>query len=263
MLLFNKLKDGDEFTCAEKAVVDYILKNPKKDVTLSVDELANETFSSPSCVVRLAKKLGMKGYSDFKIKLATELNTLMIDEKRVEVNMPIDEETKQEEVPHIFFKMYYQTLTDVYNSLDVDALLKAVDAIYASDAITMFGVGPSMIAIQDFVFKAQRLRLPVYAYDIRGFENVHRIKNTKNPLTIVVSNDANSQRIRDWIIESNKFDIKIVLITTNEKSPMVKLCDYVIFMDHGEDSIKKLGSFSSRIAASYILDIIFALLFMK
>ena len=87
-MLFNKLKEYKDYTYNEKAVIDYILENPNKVINLSVEELAKVTYSSTACIVRLAKKLGMKGYSDFKIKLALELNSAIINEKRIEINMP-------------------------------------------------------------------------------------------------------------------------------------------------------------------------------
>lgn len=47
----------------------------------------------------------MKGYSEFKIKLASEISSLILDEKRVEINMPIKENTNEEEIPEKFYKM--------------------------------------------------------------------------------------------------------------------------------------------------------------
>ncbi|MCI5774463.1 MAG: MurR/RpiR family transcriptional regulator [Erysipelotrichaceae bacterium] len=263
MLLYNKLKDSKDFTSAEKAIVDYILNNPKEAINLSVDELANVTFSSPSCVVRLAKKLGMKGYSEFKIKLATEMNMLLIDEKRIEVNMPVCKDTKLEDIPKRFYNLYYQIITDVYNSFDINKMIELADRIYKSDSVTMFGVGPSMLVIQDFIYKASHLRLPIFANSLIGFENVHNFRNAKNPLTIVVSNNANSNRVRNWIFENKKLNIPVALITANEHSPLIKVCDHVVIMDHGEHDITKIGSFASRIAMLYALDILYILLFMK
>ena len=91
MSLFQKLKESQKFTHNEQAVIDFILNNPQEVINLSVDELAKVTYTSPSCIVRLTKKLGVKGYSDFKIKFASELNSLILNEKRIEINMPFEQ----------------------------------------------------------------------------------------------------------------------------------------------------------------------------
>ena len=98
MSLFQKLKESQKFTHNEQAVIDFILNNPQEVINLSVDELAKVTYTSPSCIVRLTKKLGVKGYSDFKIKFASELNSLILNEKRIEINMPFEQNIKEEDI---------------------------------------------------------------------------------------------------------------------------------------------------------------------
>lgn len=263
MSLFNKLNEYQDFTHNEKNVIDYILKNPKKVISLSVDELAKATYSSTACIVRLAKKLGMKGYSEFKIKLASELNSLIIDEKRIEINMPFDSNTKEEDIPQMFFKMYYQIINDVYNSLDIDQLKNVANLLYRSDAITAYGVGSSLLVIQDFIIKCQKLRLPIYCNTQIGFENVHRVKNAKNPMALIVSNSASSMRIKNWVFENVNLNIPVILITSNEKSPLIKLCKQAIVLNHGENDVVKQGSFASKLSMTFALDNIYMLLFMK
>lgn len=263
MSIFNKLKEYKGFTCTEKSVIDFILKSPKEAVNLSIDELANVTYSSPACIVRLAKKIGMKGYSEFKIKLASELNSLILNEKRIEINMPIEENTKEEEIPEKFYKMYHQVVDDVYNSLDVHQLKNVANLIYRSDAITMYGVGSSLLVVQDFVMKCQKLRLPIFYNTQIGFENVHRIKTSKNPIAVIVSNNATSTRVKNWVLENTQLKIPVILITSNEKSPLIKLCKQTIVLNHGENNILKQGSFASKISMTFILDNIYMLLFMK
>ena len=207
---------------------DYILENPNKVINLSVEELAKVTYSSTACIVRLAKKLGMKGYSDFKIKLALELNSAIINEKRIEINMPIEQGIKEDDIPKRFYKMYYQIIDDVYNSLDIEQLKSVAELLYRSDSITAYGVALSLLAVEDFVVKCQKLRLPISCNNQIGFENVHRAKTAKNPIALIVSNNASSSRVKNWVFENIHLNIPVILITSNEKSPLIKLCKQVV-----------------------------------
>lgn len=262
-MLFNKLKEYQDYTYNEKAVIDYILENPNKVINLSVDELAKATYSSTACIVRLAKKLGMKGYSDFKIKLAVELNSAIINEKRIEINMPIEQGTKEEDIPKRFYKMYHQIIDDVYNSLDVQQLKSVAELLYHSDSITAYGVASSLLVVEDFVVKCQKLGLPIFCNNQIGFENVHRVKTAKNPIAVIVSNNASSSRVKNWVFENIQLNIPVILITSNEKSPLIKLCKQVVIFNHGENQIMKQGSFASKISMSFLLDNIYMLIFMK
>lgn len=263
MSLFNRLKENKDFTCTEKTIIDFILDNPKEAVNLSINELANATYSSQACIVRLAKKLGMKGYSEFKIKLASELNSLILDEKRIEINIPIEENTKEDDIPKKFYKMYHQIIDDVYNSLDIHQLKNVANLIHHSDAITMYGVGSSLLVVQDFIIKSQKLRLPIFYNTEIGFENVHRIKTAKNPIAIIVSNSAKSTRVKNWVFENVHFNIPVILITSNENSPLIKLCKQAIILNHGENEVVKQGSFASKISMTFLLDNLYMLLFIK
>ena len=117
MSLFQKLKESQKFTHNEQAVIDFILNNPQEVINLSVDELAKVTYTSPSCIVRLTKKLGVKGYSDFKIKFASELNSLILNEKRIEINMPFEQNIKEEDIPKRFYQMYHQAVSYTHLTL--------------------------------------------------------------------------------------------------------------------------------------------------
>ena len=42
---------------------------------MSIQELASKSFTSPPTIMRLCKRLGLKGFSDLKIEIASELKT--------------------------------------------------------------------------------------------------------------------------------------------------------------------------------------------
>lgn len=263
MSLFQKLKESQKFTHNEQAVIDFILNNPQEVINLSVDELAKVTYTSPSCIVRLTKKLGVKGYSDFKIKFASELNSLIFNEKRIEINMPFEQNIKEDDIPKRFYQMYHQVIDDVYHSLDIQQLKNIAHLLYHSDAITVYGVGSSLLIAQDFVMKCQKLRLPIYCNTQIGFENVHRFKTSKNPIAFIISNNATSTRVKNWVFENIHLNIPVILVTSNENSPLIKLCKYAVILKHGENNIIKQGAFASKISMTFLLDNIYMLIFMK
>lgn len=53
----------------DKEIIAYMLNNPEQIKKLSITELADITFTSKSTVLRLVKKLGFSGYSEFKYHL--------------------------------------------------------------------------------------------------------------------------------------------------------------------------------------------------
>lgn len=260
MLILERLKDKSLFTNAEYEVVDYILKNPKKMIELTVDELATTTFSSPSSIVRLCKKVGMKGYSDFKIKLATEINTFVLDAQRVELDMPIMKNAKDEDIPQTFLNLHYQALSDVYNSLDMLAMKKAVQLIKNADLISLFGRGESLIIAEDLHYKLRRIGVTTILESLNGFETALYHENIKKNVAILISHYGNSRQVKATFNDLKFYNIPIILITANKNTILTKLADVVINIDNNETH-KKLGSFASRTAMQFVTDCLYGMLF--
>ncbi|MNQ39502.1 putative HTH-type transcriptional regulator YbbH [compost metagenome] len=70
-----------------RKVADFILRHPLKAATLTIDEMAHETSTSPAAVNRLAKVLDVGGYSGMKAELVTTLQQMVspVDKLRNEL----------------------------------------------------------------------------------------------------------------------------------------------------------------------------------
>ena len=78
MSVLIKLREHKSLSNSESEVRDYILKNSKSVITMSTQELASKSFTSPATVIRLCQRLGLKGFSELKIMIASELKSLKI-----------------------------------------------------------------------------------------------------------------------------------------------------------------------------------------
>ena len=76
-MIIDKIKALDHLTIQEKYLVDYILDNPDDILQKNINELAQLSYTSTATVSRLCKKLGFKGYKDFKYQYATEYSHLL------------------------------------------------------------------------------------------------------------------------------------------------------------------------------------------
>ncbi len=264
MELFEKLKNKKRFSSLDLAIVNYILAYPRDVPNLTIDELAKATYTSTSSIVRLCKKLDMKGYADFRIKLATEVNTFLINEERIEVDMPIRPDASIDEIAKTFLNLQNQTIVDIYNILDYKKLQEAANLLFEADYIEYRGSGPSLIVEEDFIWKLSKIGLPVATTPLVGFDTFMRIKKAKKPVALIVSNYGNSSLVHDWMEIMHDNGYKIIMICSNNNSDIFSKADVQLLINSNENYRGvKLGSFASRIAATYVLDIIYALIFMK
>ncbi|MBS5983912.1 MAG: MurR/RpiR family transcriptional regulator [Clostridium butyricum] len=88
MIILDQLKDKIKFTRLELEIIEYITENFKKILHMTADELGAVTYTSTSSIIRLCQKLGFKGYKEFKVQLAIEINSFNLSEERIREEIP-------------------------------------------------------------------------------------------------------------------------------------------------------------------------------
>ncbi|WP_346831664.1 MurR/RpiR family transcriptional regulator [Pseudomonas abietaniphila] len=70
-----------------RKVADFVLRHPLKAATLTIEELAQESLTSPAAVNRLARAIGLKGYTQLKAELVATLQDMVspVDKLRNEM----------------------------------------------------------------------------------------------------------------------------------------------------------------------------------
>ena len=71
--LLRLRESSERFSSTERGVAERILADPQLVVDLSVHELAQRTFSSPSTIVRMCSHTGYSGYKEFRRAVTYEL----------------------------------------------------------------------------------------------------------------------------------------------------------------------------------------------
>lgn len=74
MSVLEKLYVQNNFTEREKMISNYIIENSEEVVNMSSRQLAKNTFTNSTTIVRFIKKLGYHSYNDFKINFLYLLN---------------------------------------------------------------------------------------------------------------------------------------------------------------------------------------------
>ncbi|MCI8517772.1 MAG: MurR/RpiR family transcriptional regulator [Hungatella sp.] len=265
MSILCQLKKEQLFTSSEMEVVNYIVSHPKMAVKATIRELAELTYSSPSTIGRVCKKVGVDGFTELKIKLATELDRLVVESHTVDVSIPVGPDDRVEDFPRIFFNLHYQALSDAYHTVDIKVLKAVAEVLYRADAVYVLGSQQSLILAMDFLCKTAKLGLPFYNPLMNnGFNNnLYKKRRSKKSAALIVSQYADSRRISRWIRELKCMKSEICLITANPDSPNINRVHQTVIVDSEEPVTGKIGNFASRTKLSYVLDMLYMILFMK
>ncbi|MGL5545269.1 MAG: MurR/RpiR family transcriptional regulator, partial [Cetobacterium sp.] len=153
-----KLKEFQEsFTKNEKKISSFLLENTDEIKVLNTYDLAIRCDVSQASVVRFAKKLGFKGFPEFKIALAGDL-AMRNNEK--EINIIYDEIQFEDSTKVLAKKVVYENIKsveDTYKILNFEEIEKAATAIDKANRTFILGAGFSGIVARDFQYKLWEL----------------------------------------------------------------------------------------------------------
>lgn len=260
MLLIEQLKRKDLFTKSEMNIVDYILNNTQEIVKLNISELSQKTFSSTASIVRVCKKTGVLGFSEFKLKLASELNSFALIDKRLDPNMPFTESSDHKRIIQDVLNLQYQALTDTYRSLDIDSLWKAAEIIDKHDIVYLYGRGESLLPLKSFGADLNRIGKRNVCESINGLSRPYKYSDEIKECALILSQYASSKEIINIFSYLIEHQIPIILIHGNNKSLILKRATCSLYFEHFETH-RKMAPISSRVIKHFILDTLFTALF--
>ena len=129
MNILNKLRNHEHLSHNEKILKEYILDHPHDVLDMDAKELALKCFVSTSTIYRLCEKLGVGGYSEFKVKVAGSIKEYSDVISTFDYDFPIKETQTHHEILTSLKEDYEQTLNATYNFFDLEQLKKITIAL--------------------------------------------------------------------------------------------------------------------------------------
>lgn len=248
-----KIKERwDEFTPSDKKIGEYIIDNPEQIVNYNTLQLAEIIKTSQSAIIRFIKKIGYKGYIDFKIDVAKSLeekNQFLLDEVI----------SKNESIENIISKSKNNVLATVektYALIDTEAINKAIADINKANNIYLAGVGSSGLICEDFSYKLQRSGKKVF-YQVDAHTNLALVSNIdKDDVLIAISYSGLTKEILIASEYAKKVGAKVISISKTLNSDLTNNTDQLLLIPEIEKEMR-YGAISSRLSSQIITDILY------
>ncbi|HAJ69952.1 MAG: MurR/RpiR family transcriptional regulator [Alkalibacterium gilvum] len=238
----------------EVTIIDYILKNTEETSHMTIYDLSEKTFSSPSTIIRLCKKTGYKGYKDFLKDL--------IYEQAVRSNYKqkhITELTRTDEIEEIVNKVTYKnilSLEETEKLIDIEMIKECVKQLFECEKLTIFGIGASLLVAKDAQLKFTRIDKMSYVSEDWHTQLLMAKNMGEKDVALVISYSGQTEEMITCAEVAKENGATIISITKTEESPINTLADYPIYVSSNEFSFRS-GAMSSRIAQLNVIDILF------
>ncbi|SJL83414.1 MurR/RpiR family transcriptional regulator [Vibrio palustris] len=201
-----------KFTRKENQIADYLLANPVPD---KIEILAKAIDVSASSLTRFTKKLGCQSFKEFYYRY----------QRRLEETAPDIEEDQQGALHH----EYVNLLQNRYDIFDDKVTQTIAEEIHRRPGIHVYGEGFSTLVAQDLKLRFRRLGKFVDIIHDTDSMDMYGPPMNANDLLLIISLNGRNERLIKYLSHLKERGVTIACMTSNKKSKMVSLSQYVLF----------------------------------
>lgn len=245
----------DSFFDTEKKIGDYIVRNPKKVVDMTVGELAKECGVSEASVSRFCKRIELKGFHHLKISLARELVDAK-DDGEISGHISVDD---MEGSLRGILSNKMEELRQTVAMIDSEELKKILDVINNADTVFMAAVGNTIPVAMDGAYKLNQIGIRAMSTPIWETELGYSYNLTDKDIVVAISNSGESTGVIQILEAAKSRGAVAISITNNARSSVAELSTYHITTATREKLFLD-GYCFSRVSATMVIEIIYLLL---
>lgn len=256
MSVLLKLREARNLTDSEQKISEYLLQNYKDISKYDAKLLAKKGYTSIAGVTRFCKKIGFKGFTDFKIKLIEESAIISNNDISLFDDIDISKDDTIQSIITKLNKISVDTLNETKILQDVDSIQKIVEELKKVEVIDFYGMGASHIVALDANYKFMRAGKITNVYALADHQYVQAKNSNKNHIAVIFSYSGETPEMINIAKVLVKNNVKIIAITKNSDNPISKLADYNIYVA-SKEKLERSSAVYSRLSMLNVIDILF------
>lgn len=250
--ILERIRAGlPSFTPAARRVAEAVLRDPLAVIHLSVSELAAVADASPATVVRLCGDIGLRGYQELKITLASES---IPSDQRVLGDITPDDTAA--DIAHKVMDGTARAVAQASRTVDGTAVQRAVDLVVAARRVVFGAVGTSAPLALDTSYRLTTLGIDAtFAADVHVQHVTARMLGPED-VFFAISHTGSTFETLATARAARAAGATVVALTSFSRSPLTELCDVAIVAGSTETSYR-VEAMASRIVHFALLDALF------
>lgn len=237
----------------ERALAEYLLKNPQQTVQMTITELAKESGSSTATISRFCKTFHSQNFPEFKQKLATELVQLTSTPNQYQdivAGNPLPDIVSAITANHL------RSLTDTTRLIDYNQLRLAINALHQASRIDLYGSATSGIVAQDLFHKLIRIGKATAAFSDPHLQLTSASSLTSKDVAVGISYSGETPETINALRCAAEQGATTLSITRYGKNTLAEHASIKLFTSSAEIGMRR-GDMASRMAQLHVIDILF------
>ena len=252
-VMLKMVKNKEELSVAERAVLDYLIENRDNLKDFGVEKIAEAAYTSPASVVRMCKKLGYQGFKDFKIDFILANAKVEIPDTKEYQDVIL---TKTYENGRAAIENNIRILEETLKIFSLETVEKAAQTIMNARKILIFGKGSSYLVCKDLEMKLRRINKFAIAQGESHDQLVDATFLNNKDVVIFISNSGKTKEIVSSALLAKENGATIISITKLGTSVLADISDIVLYTSSLEGEFRS-AAMTSRISQLAMVDALF------
>ena len=261
MRLIEKMQKSENFTPTEMKISEFFLENKNALSEMTVYKLAKATYSSNAAIIRFCRKLGYKGFRDFRVDFEKELElNKFIESSSIDYTHPFQQKDSTEVIVKQLYTLYKKSLDQVQSCLEGHELEKIAYTMIRAKRIFLYGYGDVKLALMGFANLLAKINIfPVIATENTEERQISKYASSQD-CALFVTYSLQNERFKQCAQILRERKAPIMLITANRDNLITKYSMARIFVPDMERP-DRIATFYSKYVFEYILNLIYALIY--
>ena len=248
---------ADTFTPSLKRIADAIRENPSIVLDKSISELAETCRTSVASVVRFCRAIGLSGYAQLRMSLATELGREAAQfGQNATLGAEIARSDTLQEMAAKVAQLEMLAIDETVSSLDFETLERVVAALEKAQRILLFGIGASQFVAQDLHHKLLRIGRNAFLLSDTHEAWTTALLSPENTVAIGFSHSGTTSDTVRYLELARENGALCIAVTSASDTPLSRIA-HERLIAHARESSLRAGAMVSRIAQLVLVDCLF------
>jgi DNA-binding MurR/RpiR family transcriptional regulator len=241
-LLLKLRQEASGYSPTQQKLGEFVLNDPARVLYLTITELARESHTSEASVTRLCRTLGCKGYNEFKMALALDIQQGQpARQAGDEIDNVVDESV--------------QALQDTARLLDRTLLEKAALALHQAQSVQIYGVAASAILGEYLHYKLLRLGKPAQLFSDMHRAAMNATTLSQVTLVVAISSSGSTRDLLHVVKLARKRGVKVLALSNTPRSPLASLSDMQLVAAKPEGPLSA-GALNAKVGVMLLVELL-------
>jgi DNA-binding MurR/RpiR family transcriptional regulator len=241
---------------ALRQVADVILDDPEWASRATIVELGERSGTSSATVTRFCRTLGVGGYTELRVGIATEIGRAAQAGWEVGIGADVLPDDPLDRVMRTLLAVDLRAMQETAAALDLQAVSAVVDAVIGARRVDFYAIGGSAAVLEDMQLRMHRIGIASWTWsDVHnGLTSAALLR--PGDVAIALSHSGRTTETVEMLAQARASGARTVALTNFLPSPIAEVADHVLTTSVREPSFRS-GAMSARHSQILVLDLIY------